>query len=351
MLAALLATPSLVRLRPLARPVVTGRTACLMSGTKPVLGDVCTVDWSVTLMDGSPLPEEQRVFDQGRVQLVVGGGGFLPALHTSVRDLDELGVSRDFKVSANDAFGEPDPQMGPVSFPAEGVPPGLSAGDLVRLFTGLKARVTAVSPVDGAVTIDANHPLAGKDLLLKVALGTLPQPAKDVLETACFAGGCFWGLELAFQREPGVVATEVGYAQGSQLEPTYREVCAGTTGHTEAVQVRFDPTATSYTRLCELFWERLGDDRYKLNQVGNDSGTQYRHGVYTYSPQQESTALAFLEAAKVAADDKQVHTEVLPADLKGPARFWPAEEYHMQYLQKGGQSAQKTATETIRCYE
>jgi len=231
-----------------------------------------------------------------------------------------------------------------------GVPPGLSAGDKVKLSNGLKARVTEVSAATGDVTIDANHPLAGKELLLTAELKDAPQPSNQVLDTACFAGGCFWGLELAYQREPGVVATAVGYAQGHQDSPTYREVCSGSTGHTEAVQVRFDPTKVSYARLCELFWDRLGENRYLLNQVGNDRGTQYRHGIYTYSPSQQITAQASLDAVVASAADRQIHTELLPAEQTGTGKFWVAEEYHLQYLQKGGQSAKKTASETIRCY-
>jgi peptide-methionine (S)-S-oxide reductase len=102
----------------------------------------------------------------------------------------------------------------------------------------------------------------------------------------------------------------------------------------------------SYERLCELFWDRLGESRYKLNQVGNDRGTQYRHGIYPLDAEQTKTALATLDEAKAAAPlGMRVHTEVLPAE-----EFWDAEGYHQQYLQKGGQNAKKQARETIRCY-
>ena len=90
-------------------------------------------------------------------------------------------------------------------------------------------------------------------------------------------------MELAYQREPGVVGTSVGYTQGEARPagdpPTYQQVCSGTTGHTEGVQVVFDPRVVSFKRLCELLVDRLGDSIYLLNQVGNDRGTQYRHGV------------------------------------------------------------------------
>lgn len=102
----------------------------------------------------------------------------------------------------------------------------------------------------------------------------------------------------------------------------------------------------SYERLCEIFWDRLGESRYKLNQVGNDRGTQYRHGIYPLGAEQTRIALATLDEAKATAPPGlEVHTEVLPAE-----EFWDAEGYHQQYLQKGGQTAEKRAREAIRCY-
>ena len=88
-----------------------------------------------------------------------------------------------------------------------------------------------------------------------------------------------FSLAVAYQREPGVVGTAVGYTQGELEQPTYEQVCSGETGHTEAVQVVFDPSKVTYKRLCELLVERLGDNIFLLNQVGNDRGTQYRHGA------------------------------------------------------------------------
>ena len=285
------------------------------------------------------LPAELTPFDVGDVRLVVGGGGFLPALHKSVAQIKEVGVPQSFEVL--DAFGESNPNLGPATVPKASAPEGLEVGMQVRLSSGMVAKVTAVTDED--VTIDANHPMAGKPLAISATLTSEPVPAESALKPATFAGGCFWGLELAFQREVGVITTEVGYTQGSKETPTYEEVCSGTTGHTEAVRLRYDPEVVSYDRLCELFWERLGDNRFLLNQVGNDRGTQYRHGIYTHDAAQATAAAASLEA--VNADGKTVHTELEPAE-----KWWPAEEYHMQYLQKGGQSARKEAAETIRCY-
>lgn len=150
--------------------------------------------------------------------------------------------------------------------------------------------------------------------------------------------------ELAYQRMPGVVSTHVGYTQGHKLNPTYEEVCTGATGHTEAIRVVYDPEAVSYETLVQLGIDRLGDNVYKLNQVGNDRGTQYRHGIYYHTREQKEVALDMLEKIHVH-DNKQVMTEV-----KKAKEFYMAEEYHQQYLMKGGQSAKKGAGETIRCY-
>ena len=140
-------------------------------------------------------------------------------------------------------------------------------------------------------------------------------------------------------------STQVGYAQGETESPTYEQVCSGATGHTEAVQVVFDPKAVSYERLCRLLVERLDDNVYLLNQVGNDRGTQYRHGIYPASDEQEAIASAVLGKVGEHKSLGSVQTEVVRA-----SRYWSAEDYHQQYLQKGGQSAKKGYEETIRCY-
>eukprot|EP00633_Aureoumbra_lagunensis_P001011 CAMPEP_0197301714 /NCGR_PEP_ID=MMETSP0890-20130614/50573_1 /TAXON_ID=44058 ORGANISM="Aureoumbra lagunensis, Strain CCMP1510" /NCGR_SAMPLE_ID=MMETSP0890 /ASSEMBLY_ACC=CAM_ASM_000533 /LENGTH=170 /DNA_ID=CAMNT_0042781083 /DNA_START=624 /DNA_END=1135 /DNA_ORIENTATION=+ len=159
----------------------------------------------------------------------------------------------------------------------------------------------------------------------------------------------FWGSELAYQRMPGVIATCVGYTQGKVEKPTYNEVCSETTGHTEAIQVTYDENEVTYKELLDLFWERLGGDATRLNQAGNDFGTQYRHGIYCHTSEQLQLAQQSLQEQQTKFRG-QIVTEVESATV-----FWPAEEYHQQYLQKGGrfgvpQSAEKGATETIRCY-
>ena len=221
-------------------------------------------------------------------------------------------------------------------------PAGLEAGMNVMLQGGMRARCTEMT--ESTFTIDANPPLAGVRLLVDVALKAV-DPAGGAHHTATFAGGCFWGLELAYQREPGVVSTAVGYTQGSVEQPSYEAVCSGTTGHTEAVRITYDPSVVTYQRLCDLLVERLGDNIYLLNQVGNDRGTQYRHGIYPEDEEQMALAKKTLEAVPTHPSLGAAQTEVVQADI-----FWDAEDYHQQYLQKGGQSAKKSAKETIRCY-
>jgi peptide-methionine (S)-S-oxide reductase len=123
--------------------------------------------------------------------------------------------------------------------------------------------------------------------------------ANPTFDTATFAGGCFWGLELAFQRLPGVVKTEVGYTAGLKKNPTYDEVCSGSTGHTEGVQVTYDYSIIYYDDLLVVFWEFINPTTF--NKQGNDVGTQYRSGIYYHSNAQE-------KAAMKSRDEVPLHT-------------------------------------------
>lgn len=167
------------------------------------------------------------------------------------------------------------------------------------------------------------------------------------LSVATFAGGCFWGLELAYQRVPGVVYTAVGYTQGGEQNPTYNQVCSGSTGHTEAVTVFYDPNEVTYEQLLDTFFDRVNPTT--VNGQGNDFGRQYRTGVYTHTDEQKSIAKARFE------EEQTIYKKRIATELLNATPFWPAEKYHQQYLEKGGrmgspQSAAKGATETIRCY-
>jgi len=281
----------------------TARTMTTMSVASP--GDLAIVNWSIKLADGQELPEDVKVFDQGKVKFVVGEGGFLPCLHKKVEGM-KAGEKKTFDVPPSEAFGEKNPMMGPVDLPGDAAPPGLQVGMMVQLSNGMKARVTKVSA--DSITIDANKPLAGAEVKMEVEVLEL-EPGAVSLETADFALGCFWGAELAFQREPGVVSTKVGYTQGQKEKPSYEQVCSGTTGHTECVQLRFDPEEVTYERLCDLFWDRLGENRFLKNQVGNDRGTQYRHGIYYHNLQQKAIAEAALQA--LWATDGKSATETI----------------------------------------
>uniref|UniRef100_A0A7S2WGJ4 peptidylprolyl isomerase n=1 Tax=Rhizochromulina marina TaxID=1034831 RepID=A0A7S2WGJ4_9STRA len=318
-----------------------GIAARMATATAIASGDVVKVDWRVVQSDSQqPLPAAQQVFDEGVVRFVVNSGGYLPALHQSVLSMSSPGEKKTFTIKPEDAFGPADPNRGPVSVPADAAPQGLKVGDMVQLMTGATARVTAVTA--DTITIDANHELAGKSLEATVEVLEHQSPEAAGVELADFAIGCFWGAELAFLRMPGVLATKVGYTQGEREEPSYEEVCSGSTGHTECVQVVYDPKEVSFNQLLDLFWERLGDNKYKLNQVGNDRGTQYRHGVYFHTEEQRLAAEKSRASLPRVSD---IATEIMPAD-----KFWDAEDYHQQYLQKGGQSAKKNDEETIRCY-
>ncbi|CAM9587924.1 unnamed protein product [Ectocarpus sp. 4 AP-2014] len=160
--------------------------------------------------------------------------------------------------------------------------------------------------------------------------------------TAPTRAGCFWSVELAYQRVPGVLETEVGYTDGHKKDPTYQEVCSGSTGHTEALRVKFDPRVVKYNELLTVLWDKI--DPTTLNRQGNDSGTQYRSGIYYTSPEQKEIALAS-KAAEQAKLDKPIVTEI-----KEATEFYRAEDYHQKYLEKGGQCSLKGDTSNIRCY-
>ena len=151
-------------------------------------------------------------------------------------------------------------------------------------------------------------------------------------QTAYFATGCFWGAERRFWNLAGVTQTSVGYMGGNKPDPTYKEVCTGTTNHAEMVEVIFDPEVISYQRLLAEFW--VMHDPTSLNQQGGDIGTQYRSSIFTTSPEQMQQALASKEIyqnelTKNGMD--QIVTQILPAS---GITYWLAEDYHQRYLEK-----------------
>jgi peptide-methionine (S)-S-oxide reductase len=158
----------------------------------------------------------------------------------------------------------------------------------------------------------------------------LKPPFPAGMETALFGLGCFWGAERKFWQLNGVYTTAVGYAAGLTPNPTYQEVCTGMTGHNEVVLVVFDPKVVSYNDLLKTFWESHNPTQGM--QQGNDVGTQYRSGIYTYSDEQHKTAevsKASYQEALSAAGYGTITTEIIDAP-----EFYYAEDYHQQYLAK-----------------
>ena len=146
-----------------------------------------------------------------------------------------------------------------------------------------------------------------------------------------FGAGCFWGVEAAFRQIQGVTATTVGYLGGTLENPTYQDVCTGSTGHAEVVHVEYDPSQIAYEDLLDVFWKC--HDLTTLNRQGPDVGAQYRSAVFFHTPEQEAVALESKE--KVQDRFKRpIVTEITPASA-----FYRAEEYHQQYLEKRGQAS------------
>ncbi len=157
----------------------------------------------------------------------------------------------------------------------------------------------------------------------------LKGPYPEGLEVAMFGLGCFWGAERKFwELGEGVYVTAVGYAAGATPNPTYEEVCSGRTGHNEVVRVVYDPKKISYEQLLKTFWEN--HDPTQGMRQGNDVGTQYRSGIYIYSPAQRAAA----EASKAAYQEALAvkHCGTITTEILDAPEFYFAEDYHQQYL-------------------
>lgn len=174
---------------------------------------------------------------------------------------------------------------------------------------------------DTPMPITNRHFVTGKPL-------APPFPAN--IRQALFGLGCFWGAERKFWQHPHIFSTAVGYSGGYTPNPTYDELCTGLTGHNEVVKVFYDPALTSYSELLRLFWESHNPTQGM--RQGNDVGTQYRSGIYTYNQEQLDAALAskaHYQNKLTQAGFGQITTEIMPA-----GEFYYAEEYHQQYLAK-----------------
>lgn len=190
-----------------------------------------------------------------------------------------------------------------------------------RAKSKMVAQEAALPGRASAIPTAQTHHVYGTPILAEVPAG---------MQEAMFGMGCFWGVERMFWKLEGVQSTMVGYAAGYTPNPTYEEVCTGKTGHNEVVRVVFDPAIISYEQLLQVFWE--GHNPTQGMRQGNDAGTQYRSGIYTYSDAQQSAA----EASKAAfaprlseAGFGVITSEIIPAST-----FYFAEEYHQQYLAK-----------------
>jgi peptide-methionine (S)-S-oxide reductase len=192
------------------------------------------------------------------------------------------------------------------------------------LFSKKSAMPTATDTLPGRSTsmpVPDSHFLNGEPL---------QPPFAAHLQQAVFGMGCFWGAERRFWEAPGVVTTAAGYTGGTTPNPTYEEVCSGMTGHNEVVLVVFDPAIVTYTDLLALFWESHNPTQGM--RQGNDMGTQYRSGIYTFTPEQLTEAQASERQFQVSLDEagyNKITTEIAAVD-----DFYYAEHYHQQYLAK-----------------
>lgn len=184
--------------------------------------------------------------------------------------------------------------------------------------------------------ITKEQALPGRDELMPVPAkhfvngNELAQPYPENMQQAMFGLGCFWGAERKFWQTEGVYITLVGYSAGYTPNPTYQEVCTGMTGHNEVVFVVYDPTQVSYEILLKVFWESHNPTQGM--RQGNDRGTQYRSGIYTYSDEQKELAIksqGHYQAVLLDAGFSEITTEIIEAD-----ELYAAEEYHQQYLAK-----------------
>ena len=148
------------------------------------------------------------------------------------------------------------------------------------------------------------------------------------MEKAIFAAGCFWGVELNFSKIEGVVETLVGYIAGNTSNPTYEEVCSGRSGHAEAIEISYDPEVVSYEQLLDNLWKIHNPTT--LNQQGPDVGTQYRSAIFYLNEEQKLAA----EKSKAEINNSKKFNKPVVTEVCLASEFWPAEEYHQQYLKK-----------------
>jgi len=191
----------------------------------------------------------------------------------------------------------------------------------------LSKKLVLPHPSEALPGRDKSMPISNRHF---VTGNPIAPPFPAPIQQALFGMGCFWGVERKFWQYPNIYSTAVGYSGGYTPNLTYDELCTGLTGHNEVVKVFYDPSLTSYLELLRLFWE--SHDPTQGMRQGNDIGTQYRSGIYTYSQEQLDAALAsraHYQDKLTRAGFKPITTEIMPA-----GEFYYAEDYHQQYLAK-----------------
>lgn len=158
------------------------------------------------------------------------------------------------------------------------------------------------------------------------------RPIPSHAEKATFAAGCFWGVEASFRGVSGVVDTSVGYIGGTTVAPTYQDVCSGSTGHAEAVEVIYDPKKVSYEQLLGVFW--ACHDPTSRNRQGPDIGSQYRSAIFYHTEEQARAALA----SKARLEKEHRYPRPIATEISPATPFYRAEEYHQRYLEKQGRA-------------
>ena len=340
---------------------------------------------------------------------MLGWGNYLPGLHELLLGGMSVGdeITNDNYVSIDAGFGRHSPDM-VIEVPKKNLKKVQSIEKIVpnttlNLQGGIQ--VTVLDVTKDTIIVDANHPLAGSSYscnLKVLGIDRYPtnklefdeeeeqqeqrqqqssskslsssspsSPSSSPFEIATFAMGCFWGVELAFMRTPGVVGTRAGYTQGTLENPSYEEIREGHTNHREAVMVIYDSRVVTYQKILAVYNERLATtapEYFKLDifaeeeeegeegsnsnsnsnseDVGssnsNSENSQYKHGIYFHNEEQKQLAKDFIGSIKSSRYDD---IELMPA-----AVFYSAEDHHQQYLYKGGQAARKGCRETIRCH-
>jgi len=167
-----------------------------------------------------------------------------------------------------------------------------------------------------------------KTLILALAFLMPAAAHAQVSAKATFAGGCFWCIEEAFEKLPGVTAAVSGYMDGRTQNPTYEQISTGTTGHTEVVEVTYDPAKVSYEKLLQQFW--INHDPTTIDRQFCDRGSQYRPGIYWHSEEQRKLA----ETSKTKWEKDKPFKEKIVTPVVKAGRFWPAEDYHQDYYKK-----------------